>query len=42
MHISEQNNSPQAAQTALARTLRSQSQTALEIVCRGQIAGCSL
>lgn len=42
MHISEQNNSPQAAQAALARTLRSQSHTTLEIVCRGQIAGCSL
>lgn len=42
MHISEQNNSPEVAQAALARTLRSQSQTALEIVCRDQIAGCSL
>jgi phosphoribosyl 1,2-cyclic phosphodiesterase len=42
MHISEQNNSPEVAQAALARTLRSQSQVALEIVCRDQIAGCSL
>jgi hypothetical protein len=40
LHISEQNNTPERARVALARTLRDTA--ALETIARNEIGGCAL
>lgn len=42
LHISEQNNTPEAARGALAGMLAKQCDALLDTVTRGEIAGCSL
>ncbi|MBN2841286.1 MAG: MBL fold metallo-hydrolase [Coriobacteriia bacterium] len=42
LHISEQNNTPEAIRGTLAGVLSKHSGVALETVARGEIAGCSL
>lgn len=42
LHLSEQNNTPDSARAALARSLGTRSKAALETVARGEIMGCAL
>lgn len=42
LHLSEQNNTPESARSALARSLGATSRAALDTVGRNEITGCSL